>query len=71
MIKTKINNFIEDTFGNLQRTDIKLNGYSAFLKYMTFIYDDSLIPAILHVNGRKLGKDDNEKDHFSIETANQ
>jgi hypothetical protein len=73
--ETKIKNYIEDTFGNFQRNDIKFNGYDAFKKYMSFIYvdtdnvDDIKNPSqyvIKHVNGRHYLKDKHSHNSYQM-----
>ncbi len=47
-----VKNFIEDTFGQKERMDLKINGMSAFKKYNTFILFDNKKTAVAHAGGR-------------------
>jgi hypothetical protein len=50
----KVKNFIEDTLGQVEKNDIKLNGLSAHAKYGTYLLYDFDHLAILHINGRRI-----------------
>lgn len=48
----KIKSFIEDTFGQIVKSDIKRHGYTAFEKYKCYLLYDDINPAIIHLNSR-------------------
>ena len=48
----KVKNFIEDTFGQLEKENIKIGGFCQFKKYGSFLLCDSKQVAIAHSNGR-------------------
>ena len=50
--KMKVKNFIEDTLGNCMTSDIKENGYSAFMKYGAYVLNDSEDILVSHMRGR-------------------
>ena len=48
-----VKNFIEDSFGQVVKENIKSGGYEQFLNYNSFLYwDDPTSPAIAHIDGR-------------------
>jgi hypothetical protein len=52
--KISVKNFIEDSFGQVLKENVKSGGYPEFVKYNSFLYcDDPSNPAIAHINGRK------------------
>lgn len=52
--KISVKNFIEDSFGQILKENVKCGGYLEFEKYNSFLYcDHPSNPAIAHINGRK------------------
>ena len=51
--RISVKNFIEDSFGQVVKENIKIGGYGEFRKYNSFLYyDDPDNPAIAHIDGR-------------------
>ena len=51
--RISVKNFIEDSFGQVVKENIKIGGYEEFIKYNSFLYyDDPDNPAIAHIDGR-------------------
>ena len=51
--RINVKNFIEDSFGQVVKENIKIGGYGEFRKYNSFLYyDDPDNPAIAHIDGR-------------------
>lgn len=51
--RISVKNFIEDSFGQVLKENIKIGGYKEFIKYHSFLYyDEPTNPAIAHIDGR-------------------
>jgi hypothetical protein len=52
-VSMEVTNFVEDSLGNIERSNIKRHGYCGFSQYGTYsLYDDPSMPILGHLDGR-------------------